>query len=88
MDHGNVYVHRKCPGINMRHQQQGQPCKDLIPSSCRLRLVIIADIGKGSTILEVLALICYRGLEPVMPCKESSHVALAPQPGHNTLFGW
>lgn len=54
----------------------------------RLRLVIIADIGKGSTILEVLALICYRGLEPHMPCKESSHVAPAQQPGHDTLFRW
>lgn len=54
----------------------------------RLRLVIIADIGKGSTILEVLALIYYRGLEPHMPCNESSYVGLAPQPGHDTLFGW
>ena len=45
----------------MRQQQQGQPFKDLIPNSAmvprRLRLVIIADIGKGSTILEVLVLI-------------------------------
>lgn len=67
MDNDNQSIYRKCPDINTRQLQRGQPFKDAIPSSAKIsprsRLVIIADIGKGSDVLEMLAFICYRGLE-------------------------
>ena len=80
----------------MRQQQQIQPFQDLMPGSaivpCRLGLGIIADIGKESTILEVLVRMCYRRVDtPHARQREqlcSSHRNLVTIPSFDGSVRW
>ena len=77
----------------MRKQSQDLAFKDLIPSSAmvpsRLCLVIIADIGKGLLPLTCWPLYVIAASNPTCFVTVAiRYVVLAPQPGHDTLFGW